>query len=89
MYLDLSKTAVLLIKEARQQRNEARKERDEAQEIAKKYEDRYFGALVERDEARREVCALENLDWIGSVCRKGEKETAIERGWDCFKEKTP
>ena len=28
-----------------------RKERDEAQEIAKKYEDRYFGALVERDEA--------------------------------------
>jgi hypothetical protein len=43
----------------------------------------------ERDEARREVCELENLDWIGSVCRKGTKETAVERGWDCFKEETP
>ena len=43
-------------------------------------------AIRERDEARREVCELENLDWIGSVCRKGTKETAVERGWDCFKE---
>ena len=39
----------------------------------------------ERDEARREVCELENLDWIGSVCRKGIKETARLRGWDCYK----
>lgn len=45
-------------------------------------------AIRERDEARREVCELENLDWIGSVCRKGEKETAQSRGWECFKEET-
>ena len=37
----------------------------------------------ERDEARREVCDLMNMDWIGCV-EKGNKETAISRGWDCF-----
>ena len=42
----------------------------------------------ERDEARREVCDLMNMDWIGCV-EKGNKETAISRGWDCFKEETP
>jgi hypothetical protein len=40
----------------------------------------------ERDEARREVCDLVNMDWIGRV-DKGVKETAIERGWDCYKER--
>ena len=42
----------------------------------------------ERDEARREVCDLMNMDWIGCV-EKGNKETAISRGWDCYKEETP
>ena len=32
----------------------------------------------ERDEARREVCDLMNME-----------ETAISRGWDCYKEETP
>lgn len=41
----------------------------------------------ERDEARREVCDLVNIDWIGCV-DKGVKATAQERGWDCFKEET-
>jgi hypothetical protein len=52
------------------------KERDEAREIALKYEDRYFSALVERDEARCEVCEFE----------KHRLEEAKRRGWDCFKE---
>jgi uncharacterized coiled-coil DUF342 family protein len=60
------------------------KERDEAREIALKYEDRYFSALVERDEARREVCDWHHTDESGCV-KSGSEETAIKRGWDCFK----
>ena len=41
----------------------------------------------ERDEARREVCDLMNMDESGCV-KTGYKETAISRGWDCFKEET-
>ena len=41
----------------------------------------------ERDEARREVCDLMNMDWIGCV-EKGNKETAISRGWDCYEKET-
>jgi hypothetical protein len=44
--------------------------------------------IKERDEARREVCDLMNMDWIGCV-EKGNKETAISRGWDCYKKETP
>lgn len=43
----------------------------------------------ERDEARREVCDWINTDESGCV-KSGSVETAIERGWDCFKkEETP
>lgn len=43
----------------------------------------------ERDEARREVCDLMNTDESGWV-KWGSQETAIERGWDCYKkEETP
>ena len=46
--------------------------------------------LGERDEARREVCALVNMDWLGCVYRQELTETAKERGWDCYKkEETP
>ena len=44
--------------------------------------------IKERDEARREVCDLMNMDWIGCV-EKGNTETAISRGWDCYKKETP
>ena len=40
-------------------------------------------ALVERDEARREVCE-------GCVQqRHPPMQHAIDRGWDCFKKETP
>ena len=38
----------------------------------------------ERDAARREVCDWMNTDESGCV-KNGSEETAIERGWDCFK----
>ena len=67
-----------------------RAERDEAQEIAKKYEDRYFNTLVERDEARREACerTAENLSLLGSNVRLStlRVEHAARRGWDCYAE---
>jgi len=37
---------------------------------------------LERDEARREVCA-----WQGATSGKSFRDTAAVRGWDCFKEK--
>lgn len=43
--------------------------------------------IKERDEARREVCAWMNTDESGCL-KSGSAETAIERGWDCFKEIT-
>jgi len=66
------------------------------QETVDQLREKFGGILIERDqllrerdEARREVCDLVNMDWIGCV-DKGVKETAKERGWDCFKEeKTP
>ena len=39
---------------------------------------------MERDAARREVCDWMNTDESGCV-KNGSAETAIERGWDCFK----
>ena len=39
---------------------------------------------AERDEARRQVCDWYNTDASGCV-KSGSEETAIERGWDCFK----
>lgn len=41
--------------------------------------------LAERDEARREVCDWHHTDESGCV-KSGSEETAIKRGWDCFKE---
>jgi hypothetical protein len=41
--------------------------------------------IKERDEARRQVCDWYNTDASGCV-KSGSEETAIERGWDCFKE---
>ena len=38
----------------------------------------------ERDEARREVCDWMNTDESGCV-KSGSEETAISRGWDCYK----
>ena len=38
----------------------------------------------ERDAARREVCLWVNTDASGCM-KSGSEETAIERGWDCFK----
>ena len=38
----------------------------------------------ERDEARRLSCMYESLMEVSDA-----KETAISRGWDCFKEETP
>jgi hypothetical protein len=38
----------------------------------------------ERDEARREVCDWHHTDESGCV-KSGSEETAIKRGWDCFK----
>jgi len=35
----------------------------------------------QRDEARREVCA-----WQGATSGKSFRDTAVLRGWDCFKE---
>ena len=43
--------------------------------------------IKERDQARREVCYWMNTDASGCV-KSGSEETAIERGWDCFKEET-
>jgi hypothetical protein len=69
------------IMQLRQQVADLRAERDEAR-LA------YRGACydrdqikVERDEARREVCA-----WQGATSGKSFKDTAAVRGWDCFKE---
>ena len=39
----------------------------------------------ERDEARREVCDWMNTDESGCVKKSGSEETAISRGWDCYK----
>ena len=44
-------------------------------------------ALAERDAARREVCHWSNTDESGCV-KSGSEETAISRGWDCFKKET-
>ena len=44
-------------------------------------------ALTERDAARVEVCDLMNTDESGCV-KYGSEETAISRGWDCYKETT-
>ena len=41
-------------------------------------------ALAERDAARREVCHWSNTDAAHCV-KSGSEETAISRGWDCFK----
>lgn len=38
----------------------------------------------ERDEARREVCDWHHTDESGCV-KSGSEETAIKRGWDCYK----
>jgi hypothetical protein len=66
------------------------KERDEAQEIAKKHEDRYFGALVERNEARleRDEARSERDEARREVCESEKycKEAAKSRGWNCFEE---
>jgi chromosome segregation ATPase len=35
----------------------------------------------QRDEARREVCA-----WQGATSGKSFRDTAVLRGWDCFKD---
>jgi len=56
-----------------------RAKRDEAREIAKKYEDRYFGAVIERDEARRQVCEFEMVNI------KCAHDCANRYGWDCYK----
>ena len=65
-----------------------RKDSYEANEISLKYEDRYFVALVERDEARRErdearreVCRLMSM-----FNAENSVEIASSRSWDCFKE---
>ena len=61
-----------------------RKERDEWREDAE-WERRVSDSLrEERDAARREVCLWVNTDASGCV-KSGSEETAIERGWDCFK----
>lgn len=61
-----------------------RKERDEWREDAE-WERRVSDSLrEERDAARREVCLWVNTDESGCV-KNGSEETAIERGWDCFK----
>ena len=61
------------------------KERDEWREDAE-WERRVSDSLrEERDAARREVCLWMNTDASGCV-KNGSEETAIERGWDCFKE---
>ena len=39
---------------------------------------------MERDAARREVCDWCNTDESGCV-KNGSEDTAIARGWDCFK----
>ena len=39
---------------------------------------------AERDDARREVCDWHHTDESGCV-KSGSEETAIKRGWDCFK----
>lgn len=56
----------LEIAQITKERDEAIEERNNEREIAKKYEDRYFSALVERDEARRR-------GWDCSNCYKEEK----------------
>ena len=61
-----------------------RKERDEWREDAE-WERRVSDSLrEERDAARREVCDWMNTDESGCM-KSGSEETAIERGWDCFK----
>ena len=61
-----------------------RKERDEWREDAE-WERRVSDSLrEERDAARREVCLWVNTDASGCM-KSGSEETAIERGWDCFK----
>ena len=82
----------LLIKELLGINEQLRKDSYEANGISLKYEDRYFVALVEldearreRDEARRQVCDWYNTDESGCV-KSGSHETARARGWDCFKE---
>lgn len=57
-----------------------RKDSYEANGISLKYEDRYFVALVERDEARREVSELKanEANRLSSAVRL--------KGWICFEE---
>jgi CHASE3 domain sensor protein len=70
------------------------KERDEAQEIAKKHEDRYFGALVERNEARleRDEARSERDEARREVSELKANEanrlsSAVHlKGWICFEE---
>jgi len=39
--------------------------------------------IKERDEARREICERREYQW------HNPRLTAVCRGWDCYKEKTP
>lgn len=74
----------LLIKELLGITEELRKESYEAKDIALKSEDRYFVALVERDEARRMYCSMveNNARQYGTSAQSVAKQA----GWDCFKE---
>jgi hypothetical protein len=47
---------------------------------------------AERDEARREICMNATAEPYRQMCGSGillPQDAARERGWDCFKEKTP
>ena len=75
-----------------------RKERDELRQQVENIKNGFEGGCYlcevvgemnkrlqkERDEARRQVCDWYNTDASGCV-KSGSEETAIERGWDCFK----
>ena len=79
----------LLIKELLGVNEQLRKDSYEANGISLKYEDRYFVALVERDEARQLCCRMsaQFVYLSNELCTA--KFVANEKGWDCFKEETP
>lgn len=79
----------LLIKELLGITEKLRKDSYEANEISLKYEDRYFVALVERDEARREICEYQPRYYGTNSVTTEAHDAAERRGWDCYKDEDP
>jgi hypothetical protein len=74
-------SALLRIEELKSECKQLREELNKRINMCDMRSETIIELIVERDEARREVCLWQGLD-TGNTPR----DTAMVRGWDCFKE---